>query len=75
MNRDYVSEFTLFIDQYLEQHPEVVEAQRCGWDFGWHTAWFDPQAAREAAEDSVPDDLYGFNLHVRHNKPDPPASH
>lgn len=75
MNRDYVSEFTRFIDAYLKQHPEVVEEQMRGWNADWHTEFIDPVALREAAEDSVPDDTYGFNWHVRHDKPDPGATH
>jgi hypothetical protein len=32
--RAYVSEFALFMNRYLEQHPEVVEDQRRGRDCG-----------------------------------------
>jgi hypothetical protein len=31
----YVSEFTRFIDKFLEEHPEAVEHQRSGWDIFW----------------------------------------
>ncbi len=75
MNRDYVSEFTQFIDQYLQQHPEVVQEQQRGWNFGWHTENIDEVALREAEEDRVPDDTYGFNWAVRHDKPHPFESH
>jgi hypothetical protein len=75
MNKDYVSEFTLFMNNYLKQHPEVVRDQQRGWDFGWHTAYIDEVAQREAEEDRVPDDTYGFNWMVRHDKPHPSESH
>ncbi len=75
MNRDYVSEFTRFIDTYLEQHPEVVEEQMRGWNADWHTEFIDLVAMQEAAEDGVPDDTYGFNWHVRLDKHGPCASH
>lgn len=31
----YVSEFTRFLDTYLEQHPEVVRDQQLGWRIWW----------------------------------------
>ncbi|MHB9103373.1 MAG: DUF3460 family protein [Sulfuricella sp.] len=36
MKTDYVSEFTLFINQYLAEHPEVVEDQKRGRDIYWN---------------------------------------
>jgi len=60
MDRAYVSEFTLFMNRYLEQHPEVVKDQQRGWDFGWHPK-IDLVAQQEAELDRVPDDTYGFN--------------
>ncbi len=38
MRRDYVSEFTLFIDDYLKAHPEVVKDQQRGWNLFWNPA-------------------------------------
>jgi hypothetical protein len=35
MDSAYVSEFTLFMNQFLEQHPEVVKDQQRGWNFSW----------------------------------------
>jgi hypothetical protein len=59
MDRHYVSEYTRFINCYLEEHPEVVEDQKRGWNIYWgHKV--DHKALKEAAEDSVPDDSYGF---------------
>ena len=36
MRTDYVSEFTLFINQFLAEHPEVVEDQKRGWNIYWN---------------------------------------
>lgn len=58
-NRAYVSEFTTFINRYLDEHPEVVKDQRLGWDIYWNHK-VDFKAQEEAAHDSVPDDGYGF---------------
>ena len=33
--QDYVSEFTRFIDGYLDAHPEVVQKQADGWRIWW----------------------------------------
>ncbi len=35
MDKTYVSEFTLFIDHYLHDHPDVVADQKYGWDLYW----------------------------------------
>lgn len=60
MKTRYVSEYTLFIKQYLAEHPEVVEDQKRGWSIWWERkADFD--AIKKANEDSVPDDSYGFH--------------
>ncbi len=75
MNDCYVSEFTVFINQYLEQHPEVVEQQQRGWNDDWQPHRVDESALREAAEDSVPDDTYGFNWVVRHEPADTVKTH
>lgn len=31
----YVSEFTEFMDRFMEEHPEAVKSQRTGWDIFW----------------------------------------
>ena len=68
MDKAYVSEFTVFMDHYLQVHPEVLEEQRRGWDFFWS-----PKAGLEAVnkelEDIVPDDAYGFSWSAWHTKP------
>jgi hypothetical protein len=60
MDSAYVSEFTLFMNRFLEQHPEVVKDQQRRWDFSWHPE-IDLVAQQEAEEDRVPDDTNGFN--------------
>lgn len=65
MDKQYVSEFTEFIDGYLKAHPEVVEDQKHGWDIYWNPK-MDPAALRKAQEDFVTDDSYGFSLSAWH---------
>lgn len=49
----YVSEFELFMDQFLGQHPEVVQDQRKGWYIFWnHKADF--EELKKADQNSVP---------------------
>lgn len=71
MKSGYVSEFTRFIDQYLLEHPEVVEDQREGWNIFWNRH-VDFAEQKQAEEDAVPDDTYGFNWAAQHK---PPAHH
>lgn len=61
MKQDYVSDFTLFINHYLANHPEVVAEQKRGWDRYWNPG---ADQARQAqnSEDCVPNDGYGFFL-------------
>ncbi len=37
MDKAYVSEFAIFIDHYLHDHPEVAQDQQYGWDIYWKT--------------------------------------
>ncbi|HYP67378.1 MAG TPA: DUF3460 family protein [Thiobacillaceae bacterium] len=60
MEKSYVSEFTVFMNHYLEEHPEVVEDQQRGWNIYWNHE-VDFEELKEAEEDRVPDDSYGFN--------------
>jgi len=73
MDKAYVSEFTVFMSQFLEQHPEVVKDQQRGWDFGWRPQ-VDPVAQQEAEQDRAPDDAYGFNWFTGRAKPLPAKS-
>ena len=59
MDRAYVSDFTHFIDHFLEDHPKEVKEQRTGWRIYWDKQ-LDLQALEKAGQDSVPDDGYGF---------------
>lgn len=58
----YVSEFTGFIDHYLEEHPEVVADQRTGRLIYWEKR-VDLAAQARAERESVPADGYGFYWH------------
>jgi hypothetical protein len=60
MDKAYVSEFMNFMNQYLKEHPEVVEEQRRGWNFFWN-AKVDLTAPDITKEDCVPNDSYGFS--------------
>ncbi len=66
----YVSEFTEFMDGYLKKHPEVVEDQQRGWNIYWNPK-VDLAALKEAEENSVPDDEYGFAWLAWRVKPSP----
>lgn len=59
IDRAYVSEFTRFIDHFLEEHPEVVEDQKVGRRIYWEKQ-VDLPAQEAAGKDTVPDDGYGF---------------
>lgn len=60
MDRSFVSDYTLFIDHYLEEHPEVVEDQHTGRRIYWDKK-VDLAALAKAEMDTVPDDGYGFH--------------
>ncbi|HAT29847.1 MAG TPA: DUF3460 domain-containing protein [Janthinobacterium sp.] len=55
----YVSEFTQFLDRYIEKHPDVVEDQRRGWYIYWDHA-VDLKQLEEAEKDSVPTPPYYY---------------
>jgi hypothetical protein len=59
MHKNYVSEFTVFMNGYLKAHPEVVEDQQRGWNIYWDHE-VDLKRLKEAEEDRVPDDGYGL---------------
>jgi hypothetical protein len=60
MGKPYVSEFTDFMNQYLEAHPEVVEDQRRGWEFFWKRK-AEIRAPEISKDDIAPDDGYGYS--------------
>lgn len=64
-DKGYVSEFTRFMDGYLESHPEVVSDQREGWYMYWNKN-VDLAAQVKATQDSVRDDGYGFYASAWH---------
>lgn len=57
--RGYVSEFTEFMDRYLEEHPEVVRDRSVGFGIYWNRK-VDFKALGQAARERAPDDSYGF---------------
>ena len=59
IDRAYVSEFTYFINHYLEDHPEVVEDQETGRYLYWDKT-VDFSALKQAEKDAVPENGYGF---------------
>ena len=59
MNKAYVSDFEIFMNQFLKEHPEVVEEQRRGWRSFWEVK-IDPATSHFGKEDFVRDDHYGF---------------
>ncbi|WP_435626691.1 DUF3460 family protein [Candidatus Ferrigenium straubiae] len=59
MDKHYVSEFTNFMDHFLEEHPEVVEEQMRNFNF-FYNPEIDRDELENANEGIVPDDHYGF---------------
>ena len=59
MESNYVSEFALFMNRYLADHPEVVEDQQRGWNIYWDKN-VDFSDMKKADKDFVPNDSYGF---------------
>lgn len=57
--RGYVSEFTRFMEQYLDEHPEVVRDRQVGFNIFWNRK-VDLKALAQAEKDSEPNDSYGF---------------
>lgn len=55
----YVSEFTQFMDKFLEEHPEVIENERRGWRIFWDRK-VDLAELKKASEDSVPTKAYYY---------------
>jgi hypothetical protein len=63
MMKPYVSEFTDFMNQYLAEHPEVVEEQRRGWASFWQRK-AELRMPETTKVDQAPDDSYGFSWHA-----------
>lgn len=58
-DREYVSEFTHFINHYLEEHPEVVADQQRGRSIYWDKH-VDLEEQHRAETDAVPVDSYYY---------------
>ena len=55
----YVSEFTRFMDDFLEHHPEVIRSQQTGMNIFWDHE-VDLDDVKKAGTDSVPVRGYGY---------------
>lgn len=60
VDREFVSEYTQFIERYLVEHPEVLDDQHKGRLIYWDKK-VDLEAQKKAEMDTVPDDIYGFH--------------
>ncbi|HJV94262.1 MAG TPA: DUF3460 family protein [Azonexus sp.] len=67
VDRAFVSEYTQFIEHYLEEHPEVLDDQHDGRLIYWDKK-VDLVAQKKAEMDAVPDDIYGFHSFAWTNK-------
>ncbi|MGZ3236015.1 MAG: DUF3460 family protein [Burkholderiaceae bacterium] len=57
---EYVSEFEKFINQFLEEHPSVLESQREGWNIFWDHN-IEPDDLKRAYQDTVPLKAYPYD--------------
>lgn len=71
--RDYVSEFSEFMDRYLKDHPEAVRDRNVGFGIFWNRK-VDFKAQAEAVTDRVPEDSYGFAYSAWQRRKKYPAS-
>lgn len=55
MDRHYVSEFTAFMNRYLEEHPEVVADQARGRAIYWDKKVNFEELKKEAEEEAPPE--------------------
>jgi len=55
----YVSEFTQFIEHYLDDHPDVRQDQKLGWRLWWERPVNFKELER-AGQDSVPTPPYYY---------------
>lgn len=56
----YRSEFTRFLDSYLQAHPEVVRDQQLGWRLWWERP-VKPKELERAQRDEVPQSPYYYS--------------
>jgi hypothetical protein len=59
MAKGYVSDYTKFINQYLDEHPEVVEEKMQGWASFWQRKT-EIRAPEITKDDNAQDDSYGY---------------
>ena len=56
----YVSEFTRFIDAYLQAHPEVQASKRQGWRIYWERP-VNVDEQQRSGKDAVPEPPYHYD--------------
>ena len=59
-DREYISEFTRFMDEFLKKHPHVVVDQHRGRAIYWDTPPVALDELKRVEEDSVPVDSYYY---------------
>ncbi len=55
----YVSDFARYMEDFLHEHPEVIEDQRRGWAIWWKRKTA-PDEEEKAVRDTVPPDAYYY---------------
>lgn len=56
----YVSEFTAFLERYIEEHPDIREDQQRGWYIYWDRQP-DTEQGKLAGKDTVPAKPYYYD--------------
>lgn len=56
----YVSDFTKFMEEFLDQHPEVRESRRRGWRIYWERP-ADLREMERTMADRVPEPPYHYD--------------
>ncbi len=56
----YVSEFDMFLNSYMAEHPEVLKDQQHGWDIWWDVL-VDLDALDKQRSDTVPEKPYHYD--------------
>jgi len=72
MDRTYVSDYTRFMEQFIDAHPEILVDQNKGWRIYWEKR-VDLAAQEKAEKDTIPDDGYGFRYLAWNSRKEPAA--
>lgn len=60
--KGYVSEYTQFMREWLERHPEETEVQRQGRALWWDKGNLDPEELARRARARVPQKAYYYDV-------------